>query len=99
MGRTEAVSSIRTEGTRSDQEEVAPDAAQLESTPELQPLGALALIEATHCLGMKRYGLVWHHHATTQNARHVQKEVGTIRMDLIEGTTNVPGHTVNIVIE
>src|SRR5262249_2128314 len=60
-----------------------PNPTELKGAPKLEPVCGLALVEAAHGLGVERQGLVWHDHPTTQEARHMEEEVGAVRMDLL----------------
>src|SRR5262249_2778505 len=39
--------------------------------------------QATHGLGVEGQRLLWHHHPTTQEARHMEKEVGAVSIDML----------------
>src|SRR5215475_1334389 len=85
--------------TGTHHEEIPPNPTELKGAPKLEPVCGLALVEAAHSLGVEGQGLLWHHHPTTQEARHMEKEGGAMRMDLLPGPTDVPGHPVEIRVE
>src|SRR5262249_42871343 len=64
-------------------EEIPSNPTDLKDAPKLESFGGLALVEAAHSLDVEGQYLVWHDHPTTQEARHMQKEVGAVRIDLL----------------
>src|SRR5215468_12128330 len=80
-------------------EEIPPNPTELQGAPTLEPVCGLALVEAAHGLGVEGQRLLWHHHPTTQEARHMEKEGGAVCLDLLPGSTDVPGHPLDIIIE
>src|SRR5215470_4535833 len=85
--------------TGTNHEDIPPNPTELKSTPKLQPVCGLACVEAAHGLGVERQRLLWHHHPTAQEARHMEKEGGAVRMDLLPCPPDVPGHRLDIRIE
>src|SRR5262245_39249908 len=85
--------------TGTNHEEIPPNPTALKSTPKLKPVCGLAFVEAAHGLGVEGESLVWHHHPTTHETRHVEKKIRTVRVHLLKRPTNIPGHAVNIVIK
>src|SRR4029450_1945787 len=80
-------------------EEIPSNPTELKGAPKLKPVCGLALVEAAHGLGVEGQHLLWYNHPTTQEARHMEKEVGAVHMDLLPGPTDVPGHPMDIIIE
>ena len=64
-------------------EEIPPNPTKLKGAPKLEPVCSLALVEAAHGLDVEGQRLLWHHHPTTQEARHMEEEIGAIRIDLV----------------
>src|SRR5215216_2778948 len=69
--------------TGTNHEEIPPNPTELKGTPTLEPVCCLALVEAAHGPGVEGQRLLWNNHPTTQEARHLEKEVGAVRIDLL----------------
>src|SRR5262245_66046938 len=86
-------------GARSHKEAIALKTAELKGTPTLEPFGGLALGEAAHGLRVKGECFVWDDDPTAQKARHMEEVGRTVPIDLIPCPTDVPGHTLDIVVQ
>ncbi|HZC03733.1 MAG TPA: hypothetical protein VE844_21045, partial [Gammaproteobacteria bacterium] len=99
MGRTEALSSIRSEVHAPPSRKFPPHASKLEDTPEVQALCTLAFVETADGFRMGREGFVRHHHSTTHKTRHVEEKIGAVLVHLLKLPPNVPGHPLHIVVK
>src|SRR4029453_15776942 len=80
-------------------EEIPSNPTELKGAPKLEPVCGLALVEAAHGLGVEGQRLLWNNHPTKKEARHMEKEVRAVRIDLLPCPTDVPGHPVEIIVE
>src|SRR5215467_12818076 len=80
-------------------EEIPSNPTELKGAPKLESVCGLALVEAAHGLGVEGQRLLWHNNATTQETRHMEKEVGAMSINLLPCPTDVPGHPVDIIVE
>jgi hypothetical protein len=83
---------------RSHKEEIASKTPKLKGAPKLEPFGGLTLVEAAHGLSVKGERFVRDDDPTAQKARHMKKISRAVLIDLIQCPTDVPGHTLDIVV-